>query len=142
MTNFLDHYRHSHKEHDDVVWGVQLSDDRLIYQNPEEEFPTWLLLKDFLEETPLDIVRMWVQFREHIQELPQNREGYYYCKGAIAAPANPTFPHYVMGYLGGDTIYKSWYSTPALQITENYTEIIDFTNPPRGLILNGKAKNR
>ena len=138
MTKLLDYYRHSHKEVDDVVWGVELSNGEIVYQNPEEETPSWFSLKDYLKENNLLITRMWIQFRENVQHLPPNRDGYYYCKGAAGSPVSPTEQYYVVGFLGGTTIYKSWYHVPALVITENYIENINLLDPPVGLIINGQ----
>lgn len=142
MTKFLDHYRHSYKEVDDVVWGVELSNGEICYQNPDEETPSWWYLKKYLKDNNLIIIRMWVQFRENQQHLPSNCQGYYYAKGAIGSPVSVTEEYYVMGYLGGDTIYKNWYIKPALVLRENYIETVDYDNPPLGLIINGKEQNR
>jgi len=140
MNNFIDYYRHSHKVVDDTVWGVELSNGQKYYQNPEEETPSWLSLKEYLKNEELNIIRLWVQFREHIEELPRHKDGYYFSFGAVGAMFSGTEKYYVLGFLGGDTIYKSWFHVPALVITENYTEHYSIDHPPKGLIVNHGKK--
>lgn len=66
-------------------WVVKLSNKQCVFQDdgrpgvyPES---AWLRLKDYCSENDLWIVSMFLQFRSHVEHLPNNAAGYFFKKG-------------------------------------------------------------
>jgi hypothetical protein len=67
----------------------------------------------------VNIVKMWIQFRTNIQHLPENADGYYFCKSALGAfGTSETFHFFVTGHVDDGIIRVRKFKTPELLLTE------------------------
>ena len=132
---------------EEAHWVVDLSNGERIWQddNRPEIFPAsaWLRLRQYLEETSADIIRMFIQFRSHIEfPLPENAEGYYFAKGSLAfLEDNSTMNLAVLGYLDNEKGYITQWDLPTL--TRIGTEVRSLeqvmAGGPEHLIINRRA---
>jgi len=108
-------------------WIVTLNDGRKVYQDddrPGLEPSAWLRLQQYIYENAVQtvcyrfnsvfITGMYLQFRSHIEHLPSNMDGYFFCKGMTAFMAGPTVGTYNTGYLSGDKVIVTKWRIPEL----------------------------
>lgn len=113
------------RREDFTRWIAVLDDDTTVYQDdgrPGVEEPAWLRLKEYCAQNGRHIVRMYLQFRDHIEHVQSNAEGYYFKFGASAAWGGPTYQQFVVGHVENGILHKSTYNVPelTLQATTSY----------------------
>lgn len=121
------------KDKDQTIWIVELeyygcdqSVWETIYQDdgrPEAIGSAWDRLRQYLIDGGNNynqycgICKFGLGFRDHLEWLPiegpQNIEGIYFSKGAIADMLNPhTCNCYVLGWIANGVLTKVWYRIP------------------------------
>lgn len=106
-------------------WVVKLNNGQNVYQDdgrdgilPES---AWTRLKQYCKENHLWIIDMRLQFRSHVEHLPSNKSGYFFCKSILGSPALPKNIHfYVSGYVENSVICTTTWRIP--ELVENETE--------------------
>lgn len=108
-------------------WIVTLSDGRKVYQDDDRPgvFPNsaWVRLGTFLENTPeLSIVGMSIGFRDHIIQVGDNADGYYFVKSACGSPGSEvTLGFYVVGTLSNGILSVQSWKIPEIILTYEET---------------------
>lgn len=126
--------------HNPVV-RVLLSDTETWFNIGSKE--DWFYLKEYIEKTKLRLTNMCVAFRDHVECLPDNMDGYYFSYGhAAIGIVGPTveFKQFVTGYVIGETLYIKKWMIPELVEVETDIRNINDTGKinHKGLILNEK----
>lgn len=92
---------------DSTIWYCELSNGKTVYQDDDrpgyDEPSAWLRLAKYLHENKVNIVKMWIRFRSHIELVGENAEGYFFRKSVLGGLAMqrdevPINKHY---YLAG-----------------------------------------
>jgi hypothetical protein len=72
---------------DSSRWIVHLSNGERVIQDDGRPGVTpesaWLRLQKYCEINKVHIKSMYVQFRSHIEHMPNDRDGYYFCKAIL-----------------------------------------------------------
>lgn len=105
---------------DKVRWIVTLSDGRKVYQDDDRpglsEPVAWKRLRTFLQENEnLSIVGMTIGFRDHIINIGDNADGYYFCNailGEITTGLNLGF--YICGTLKDGILMTTMWKIPEI----------------------------
>lgn len=126
-------------------WVATLSNGCFVYEDDNRPglLPnSWLRLKNYLEENQhLKIVGLYLQFRSHIERVPDNADGYYLSKGAgvyFGGSISPTIQYMITGTLSNDIVHCTWWQCPELQIEKHTQKTIDEEIVQKCLIRNPK----
>lgn len=95
------------------VWVVKLSDNSTVYQD-DSDGPSWIKLKQYLQQTGLTIENLGVKYFDHEEWLNDSGDGYYFSNGAIGFISMGTFECKNIGVLKGDNIHVKTYRCPEL----------------------------
>ena len=122
-----------------VIWVVDLSDGRTIFQDDEREgeivSSAWIRLKEDLKETENIISRMRLRYWDNIVFLPDNADGYYFSKAATFDNVTGSQGEFYMaGILVDDDLTVHKYSLPDLIRVE--TKVVDPEKSEMFLITN------
>ncbi len=131
-------------DHRTALWQARLSDGSVVTMDdgrPGIEPPSaWIRLRDYLLETKLSIVGLWLKFRSNRDEniLPANAQGYFFTKSIMSSLDPGSLPvfFYMVGYLVGDTLTVERWDMPALILVEREIRSLDgveeqlIRNPP------------
>lgn len=104
---------------DGTFWTATLNNGKVVYQDDGrecyEEPSTWLRLIEYCKANSLYIIEFNVRFRDHVEHLPSNAEGYFFSKGCAAIWGDDTsYNQYVMGYLEDNTVKITKWVVPAI----------------------------
>ncbi len=117
---------------DNTRWVAKLSNGFSVFEDDNrpglEQKNSWLRLKEYIEETGLRIVGMYLQFRSHIEKMPDNAAGYYLSKGAgvyFGAGTSPTYQFLIAGVLDNDVVRCTWWKCPELIIDKTTAKTLD-----------------
>jgi hypothetical protein len=126
-----------------VLWVVDLSDGRRVYQNDHASVvSSWLLLKHYLydrRKSGLSIRQMFLQFRDNFFHVDSDVEAYYFSKkllGQFGTGASQDY--YVVGSTkDGKNLLTKHLIVPDLVLDEPSTEVRDLETKQfnRGLIV-------
>lgn len=110
-------------------WVCQLNNGETIYQDGYTP-NTWLRLKKYCEENFLYIISMYVHFRTHRIDLPENKEGYFFRQAAgMLLTDTQTQQFYLVGYIENDKLHVIKYRVPELiKISKEVRSIDDHLN--------------
>lgn len=110
-------------------WIAYLDDGTKVYQDDgrpletdqdenwkDVTIPAWLRLKTYCKINNRYIKQLILQFRDHFEPLPPNKDGYMFKFGAGAVWGGPTHQQYVVGYVENGRLYKFVYNIPELII--------------------------
>lgn len=109
-------------------WVAKLSNGENIYQDDfrtydnfsdERRYSTWTRLRYYCYDNNLYIVGMLLQFRSNVQHLPENAEGYYFCKSILGSLASAKNWHFfVAGAVQNGILTVNRWRVPELIVTE------------------------
>lgn len=128
----------------EVRWIATLSDGKRVFQDdfrPGLEEPNaWLRLKQYIDNTDLNIDNITLQFRSHIVSLNNEPvDGYFFRKAALGAwGADRSFDLYNFGVLRNGKLYVTKYYVPELEVYE--TEEREIEPNLNSIIFNKHAK--
>jgi hypothetical protein len=110
------------QEKDIPGWQVQLSTGEMVYEDDERPgyLPSaWERLAYHCNKTGSYIVNMWIRFRDHVECVGSEKEGFYLFKEIRHHPAwkKPTFL-YIGGYLEDDLIKCKKWKLPEIIVDE------------------------
>lgn len=109
----------------DLHWWTQLSNgEKVFYDHRDDCEPAWLRLKKYVELNKLNIEKIVLQFRSHIEELPANADGYFHVMGIGANLAldeqgswgGACEELWKFGILNGDNVHIKWWRVPELLV--------------------------
>lgn len=109
-----------------ALWKVKLSDGSIATMDdgrPGEAQPSaWIRLGEYIRERKLRIVKLWLKFRDNVDEnmLPENAEGYFFSKNAIGdvMGGSNTLMFYIVGAVVGGKLTVMRYSSPSLILVD------------------------
>lgn len=109
-------------------WQVTLSDGRIVYQDDERQgMSSWKLLYHYLmENEDINIVSMFIGFRDNIFQLPNNADGYFF-RNALLSCINEWEKHsFIVGVLtDATTITVNKYELPEMTFLGTETRNIE-----------------
>ena len=110
----------------ELRWIVELSNGLTVYQDDGrpglEPASAWIRLKSYLQEYSLvKIEKFRIEFRSHIEYLPDRQEGYYFSLGVGATWGGSTDRHFNTGILVGDEIRIITWKVPELIVFSTET---------------------
>ncbi len=122
---------------DSTYWVATLNDGTSVYQDDGrpgcEPSSAWLRLKVFCEQNNRWVTGLRVQFRDHIEAMDPNAEGYYFGRGATGIlNEDRTFGSFFMGVKKGDVVEVKNWIVP--EIIVFHTENRPVSECERGLI--------
>ena len=114
-------------------WVVTLSDGSSVYYDDYrpglDQHSSWARLKTFCDQTGLHITSMYLQFRSHYENIPPNKEGYFFSKcvrGVLKQEEERTHHFFLCGYIEDGKVKILKYSVPELIVIDTfYREIQD-----------------
>lgn len=74
----------------------------------------WLRLKRYCLIEKTYIVNMYLQFRSHIEHVPANQNGYYFCRAVLGSPFDKNIHMYNVGTTNGGDVHVVKWRTPEL----------------------------
>lgn len=99
-------------------WIVKLSNGESVIQDdyrpnvkPES---AWLRLIKYCELQQIYIVGMYLQFRSHIENMPSNQNGYYFCRSILGSPFDKNIHMYNVGVVNSDSVHVTKWRVPEL----------------------------
>lgn len=114
---------------DSTFWTATLNNGLVVYQDDGreiyEESSSWLRLIEYCKKNSVYLTGFQIQFRDHIERLPDNALGYFFSKGVSATwGVERTFNQFITGYIDeGQVKIKKWL-VPELIVMENTTRTI------------------
>lgn len=124
------------------MWLAKLSNGSVVYQDddrPGEIEPSaWIRLQEYLIENNLTIIGLGLRFKTNQFWLPENKDGYFFCKVAGADWCGPTINYYNIGFLEDGVVHTTQYKVPELTYFNEGTRSPEKCFPGT-LIINGKT---
>jgi hypothetical protein len=119
-----------------AVWVVKLSDGTEVFQDDDfhGKESAWIRLSEYCKEKSLDIVSMDVRFRKIVCKLPDNADGYFFCKSVAGTLETKNVHHYLTGTLHGVILKVQKHIVPTMELI--LTENRDPLEAPQCLIKN------
>ena len=105
---------------DNTFWVARLDDGREVYQDDHRpgctETSAWLRLVAYCNQTGHYVTGLRVQFRDHVETLPDNAEGYFFSLGAVGILASNlvNIAMYLTGYKDGDVVRITKWKVPEI----------------------------
>ena len=117
-----------------TIWIVKLSNGETVFQDDDRqglaEPSAWTRLQAYCEINNLHIVDFTIRFRTNKISLPSNKDGYFFCKGALSQwGAQKTEKQYVVGYVEDGIVHITKYYVPALLYWSDETRLIEKCDP-------------
>lgn len=112
---------------DKTHWFVDLTNGERVWQddyrpgvNPPQ---AWLRLGQYVKENNLNILRMCLRFRSHLEfPLPDNALGYFFSKAALAFYGeNDTIQMFLIGHYDGEVVHVQAWRTP--ELLQEWTQV-------------------
>lgn len=105
-------------------WEVVLNNGEKIFMDDGEGEPAsaWLRLRKYCSDNNLWITSMLFGFRSNVIYLPNNAEGYFFCRGALGSMgSDKTIDYFIVGALTNGILTTTKYRVPEMleQETEN-----------------------
>lgn len=105
-------------------WEVALNNGEYIYMDDGYGNPpsAWIRLKEYCSKHKLWITKMLFGFRSNTRTLPENADGYFFCKGALGSMGSDKTIHYfIVGTLQNGILTTTKWRVPEMleQETEN-----------------------
>ena len=122
------------KEYDNYVeehepcWIVVLSNGETIYQDDERYIETpssWIRLEQYIRNNNLKIIRLVLKFRSHYEELPQNKDGYFFVNQITKDLFGPQKSYFITGYLESNCLICQKWALPELIKVNEYSRELD-----------------
>jgi len=123
-----------------TLWIATLDDGTTVYQDDDRDGisppSAWLRLREHCRVNSRHIVRLFLRFRSHVEHLPENADGYFFCKAALGVFGNDHTQHfYVVGSLKNGILTVDKWKIPELIRWE--TETREYSLDDECLIYNG-----
>lgn len=101
------------QQNDLTGWRVLLNNGKMVYEDdlrPGFIPSSWERLCLHCKETGEYPVNMWIAFRSHVENIGQDKDGYYLYKSILHSPGwEKPQNYYIAGYLEGDILKcKKW----------------------------------
>jgi hypothetical protein len=131
---------------DKTFWIAKLSDGRTVYQDDDrpdyEERNAWLRLKKFCEENNLFVTQVKIQFRDHIEVLPESNEGYFFRYGAFGClKSKKSYSRFIVGPVKNNQVEVQVWRIPEIILENEYSETRNIEDCKDGLIKNKTTDN-
>lgn len=119
------------EEKDISSWQVKLNTGKMVFEDDDRPglIPSsWERLCLHCKETGEYPVNMWIRFRDHIENVGKDKEGYFFYKSMMHSPAweVPNF-YYITGFLNRGQLQCTKWKVPEIIIDEEFTR-----EPPGG----------
>lgn len=110
-------------EADLPMFMAELSDGTTVYQDdnrPGLEPNAWHRLRSYLYEKKLNITRLLVKFRSHVEVIGSSEYGYFFRRGVLGIYGSTTsVQRFVCGLLQADDTFNVFvYNTPEMILDE------------------------
>jgi len=121
----------------DLRWVAHLSNQENIYYDHREDIEprsAWLRLKKYVEENRLKVDGITLEFRSHIEKLPEKADGYFHIMGAASTLAmggngswgSSTEEIWKFGVLtNGKEVKIQWWRVPELIVINEVVEPVE-----------------
>jgi hypothetical protein len=111
-------------------WLAHLSNGEIVIQDdgrPNVDPPqAWLRLSDYCRQNNLNIVKLTLQFRSHIEDpLPENAEGYFFVNKIATVQGGPQINFFMVGHLEGEQVHIQQWKLPELILCGYETRSVD-----------------
>jgi hypothetical protein len=122
-----------------TIWIVTLSNGDTIYCDDTrpgiEPVSSWVRLRNYLNETKLRIVNMYIRFRSNTVGIEPNCDGYFFCRCARGWYGDSkTLEYFLIGTLKNDILTVEKWLVPELIFEER--EVRDVNTAGECLIRN------
>jgi hypothetical protein len=112
-----------------ALWHVILSNGEHVIMDDGrpnvEPNSAWIRLSRYIAETSLSISKLWLQFRSNrTDELPADKEGYFFCKNLIGTMEGVKKFNYFIGYLEDGNVHLQRWSNPELIFVDTETRTL------------------
>lgn len=119
---------------DKSYWIATLSNGVVVYGDDgrpgETVSSAWLRLTQYLVDNCLTIVKFGIKFRDHYEELPSNKDGYYFSHGVLGGLfCEKNISYQVLGYVEDDMVWCWHYITPSLVRSQITSKGLDRKSP-------------
>lgn len=102
-------------EEDQTLWIATLNDGTTVYQDDGRHIlSAWSRLKEYCEENNVYITGLKIKFRDHVEHLPSNKDGYYFIKCSECYMGSKPTHNYVVGYIESGQIITIKYRVPEI----------------------------
>lgn len=140
ITSHEEWYEEYCKDRDSTWTLVTLSNDKTIYFK-EENYRTWLKVKDFCYENSLEITGMKFQFRSNVADLDlESSDGVYLIRTIRGVMGGDSRNYYTLGLVSGESVKKDLWLLPELIIEESFEESVDNCFEEAIIFRDGKRK--
>lgn len=142
LTFSYDDYVQDFQDAGNAIWVTELSDGRSVYMDDYrpgvEPHSAWMRLRRYLKDNPLKIDTIYLRFRSNIirEVVPYRADGYFFSRKLLGEWGSPDpVKMLVLGYLQGDTVFTTDWTSPSLQNAGHSSRPVDLSS--ECLILNG-----
>jgi len=107
----------------EAIWFVDMASGIKILQDDDRpgEIPSaWERLCIHCKESGDYITNMWIRFRDHIEHIGKDKEGYYFIKSILSSPMNPSIYFYITGYLEDGVVKCTKWRVPELIVDKTF----------------------
>ena len=127
----------------EVYWLATLNDHTKVYRNDIGEKDSWLVFKEFLNDSDKYITGLHFFFRDNYVEIGWNKSAFFFTKMIKGEYGGSTQFFFCGGYLNDDgkSVHIKKYVLPELLIMEEEDRNINDPTLERGLIFN-RVKNQ
>ena len=95
-------------------WEVELNNGETAYHDNEAP-SSWLRLRKYCQDNNLWIVKMKFGFRNNVKSLPDNADGYFFCRSALGMCGWEKTTHYfIVGTLQNGSLQVQYWKVPEM----------------------------
>lgn len=95
-------------------WEVILNNGETIYDDVEAP-SAWIRLRKYCQDNNLWIVKMLFGFRTNMRSLPENADGYFFCRSALGmCGINKTIHYFIVGTLQNGSLEVQYWKVPEM----------------------------
>jgi hypothetical protein len=111
----------------EAIWFVDMASGLRVLQDDDRpgELPSaWERLIIHCQETGDHITNMWLRFRDHVEHVGKDKEGYYFIKSILCSPTMeaPNF-YYIAGYLEDGIVKCKKWKVPELIVDKEFDRL-------------------
>jgi hypothetical protein len=117
------------EENDTSGWQVQLNSGEMVFEDddrPGHVPSSWERLCLHCAETGEYPVNMWIRFRDHVEPVGSDKDGYYLFKSLLHSPgwAKPNY-YYIAGFLEDGVIKCTKWKLPEIIADETFDRAVE-----------------
>lgn len=109
-----------------TIWTATLNNNEVVQYSGDNDSSDWLKLRDKCNRENLYITKFNISFRDNYVSMPDNMDGYFFCKMIRASMGSKNTNFFLVGYLQNEKVRVYKYRCPELIVdSDEYRSVED-----------------